>query len=210
MHAKELQHGAMMHSVALVERGMQGEREAQGKLVQLWYKRIYNFGYKFFFDHDLAMEAAQKTFIAMCRSLPALQDASRFKSWLYTIAVNHCREELRRKVSSRAVPLEPLSHYAMEVSPQWEQSTVQSDNPEQMVKRQELADMLQDCLLELSPEQREVVIMKEFEGMKFREIAETLNISENTAKSRLYYGLTALRKILKKKNITREEVDYEL
>jgi RNA polymerase sigma-70 factor (ECF subfamily) len=65
-------------------------------------------------------------------------------------------------------------------------------------------------LKELSEEQREVVIMKEYEGLKFREIAEVLNISENTVKSRMYYALDGLKKILDKNNITKETIGYEL
>jgi len=67
---------------------------------------------------------------------------------------------------------------------------------------------LQEALLELNDEQREVVIMKEYEGLKFREIAEVLNISENTVKSRMYYGLDGLRKILEKRNINKETIGY--
>jgi len=52
--------------------------------------------------------------------------------------------------------------------------------------------------------------MKEYEGMKFREIAEALNISENTAKSRMYYGLEALKRILENRKITKETIGYEL
>jgi RNA polymerase sigma factor (sigma-70 family) len=70
--------------------------------------------------------------------------------------------------------------------------------------------LLQNCLMELSVEQREVVIMKEYEGLKFREIAETLNISENTVKSRMYYGLEGLKKILENRKITKETIGYEL
>src|SRR5215204_1835394 len=97
MHAETLLDIAMMHSDSLIGKAKQGDQNAQGKLVQLWYKRIYNFSYKFFIDHDLAMEVAQKTFISMHRNLVNLQDMSRFRSWLYTIAVNYCREELRKK-----------------------------------------------------------------------------------------------------------------
>lgn len=53
-------------------------------------------------------------------------------------------------------------------------------------------------------------IMKEYEGLKFREIADVLNISENTVKSRMYYGLDSLRKILEKKNINKDTINYEL
>ena len=210
MHAKKIQDEAMMHSDSLIERARSGDRIAQGKLVQLWYKRIYNYCYKFFLDHDLAMEASQKTFISMCRNIEALQDVMRFKSWLYKIAVNCCREEARRTKGTRAVSLDQVINLDSEESPNWEKTVRKQEDPEKQFQQQELSDMLQQCLMELSNEQREVVIMKEFEGLKFREIAEALNLSENTVKSRMYYGLDALKRILEKRNITKETISYEL
>ncbi len=201
---------AMMHSDSLLLRARQGDKNAQGKLVQLWYKRIYNFAFKFFQDHDLAMEVAQKTFISMCRNLEGLQDTGRFKSWLYTIAVNYCREELRKKKSNRSVPFEFVVNPEAENSPRWEGSAIRHENPERQFQQAELSEILQQALMTLSEEQREVVIMKEFEGLKFREIAEVLNISENTVKSRMYYGLDGLKKILEQRNITKDTVHYEL
>lgn len=201
---------AMMHSDTLVARAREGDKNAQGKLVQMWYKRIYNFGYKFFFDHDLAMEVAQKTFISMHRNIDGLQETTRFKSWLYTIAVNYCREELRKRKATRSVSLHDLRPGEGEESYRWEASSSRRENPEKQLRHSELSDLLQQCLMELSDEQREVVIMKEYEGLKFREIAETLNISENTVKSRMYYGLDGLKKILESKNITKETIGYEL
>jgi RNA polymerase sigma-70 factor (ECF subfamily) len=200
----------MMHADALLERARQGDKNAQGKLVQVWYKRIYNFAYKFFYDHDLAMEVSQKTFISMHRNLAGLQEVTRFKSWLYTIAVNYCREELRKRKASRSVSLNDFSPGESEVSYTWETSSGKMDNPEKQLRQTELSDLLQQCLMELSAEQREVVIMKEYEGLKFREIAEALQISENTVKSRMYYGLDGLKKILEKKQITKEALGYEL
>jgi RNA polymerase sigma factor (sigma-70 family) len=209
MHAETLLDIAMMHSDSLIERARQGDKNAQGRLVQLWYKRIYNYCYKFFLDHDLAMEAAQKSFISMCRNLQALQDVARFKSWLYKIAVNSCREEARKMKNARAVPFDVVVN-TDEDSPLWERALRRNENPERQFQQQELADLLQQCLMELSVEQREVVIMKEYEGLKFREIAEALNISENTVKSRMYYGLDALKRILEKRKITKETISYEL
>jgi RNA polymerase sigma-70 factor (ECF subfamily) len=200
----------MMHSDSLIARAREGDQGAQGKLVQLWYKRIYNFGYKYFYDHDMAMEVAQRTFISMARNIVNLQDLSRFRSWLYTIAVNYCREELRKAKKKRAVSLDALSPGEREDSFHWERSSARHENPERQLRHAELSDLLQDCLLELSEEQREVVIMKEYEGLKFREIAEVLNISENTVKSRMYYGLDGLKKILEKRNISKETIGYEI
>lgn len=201
---------AMMHSDTLIARAKDGDQNAQGKVVQLWYKRIYNFSYKFFLDHDLAMEVSQRTFISMCKNLPALQENARFKSWLYKIAVNYCREEARKKKSSRSFSFDVVWNRDAEISPAWESSSHRLDNPESQLQHRELSDLLQEALLELNVEQREVVIMKEYEGLKFREIAEVLNISENTVKSRMYYGLDALRKILERKKINKETIGYGL
>jgi RNA polymerase sigma factor (sigma-70 family) len=201
---------AMMHSETVIARAKQGDQNAQGKLVQLWYKRIYNFSYKFFMDHDLAMEVSQKTFISMCRNLAGLQDIARFKSWLYKIAVNYCREEARKTKGSRSLSFDVVWNREAEDSPKWESSSQRYANPESQYQQAELSDILQQALYELSEEQREVVIMKEYEGLKFREIAEVLNISENTVKSRMYYGLDGLKKILERKNITKDTIGYEL
>lgn len=210
MHAQTLLDIAMMHSDTLIVRAKTGDQIAQGKLVQLWYKRIYNFGYKFFLDHDLAMEVSQKTFISMCKNLQHLQDIARFKPWLYKIAVNYCREEARKRKNNRSLPFDLIWNRDEENSPMWESSAQRFDNPERQLQQLELSDILQKALLELSEEQREIVIMKEYEGLKFREIAEILNISENTAKSRMYYGLDGLKKILVKKNINKNTIGYEL
>ena len=201
---------AMVHSDPLILRAKTGDQVAQGKLVQLWYKRIYNFGFKFFLDHDLAMEVSQRTFISMCKNFPNLQDVSRFKPWLYKIAVNYCREEARKRKGNRALPFDLVWNMNAEESPRWESSAQRFDNPERQLQQAELSEILQQALLQLSEEQREIVIMKEYEGLKFREIAEVLNISENTVKSRMYYGLDGLKKILAKRNINKNTVGYEL
>lgn len=210
MHAETLLDIAMMHSDSLILKAKQGDQSAQGKLVQLWYKRIYNFGYKFFLDHDMAMEISQKTFISMCKNLAGLQDTARFKSWLYKIAVNYCREEARKMKGSRSLSFDVVWNREAEDSPKWESSGTRHDDPEKQLRQNELSDILQEALREMNEEQREVVIMKEYEGLKFREIAEVLNISENTVKSRMYYGLDSLRKILVKKNINKDSIGYEL
>ncbi len=82
-------------------------------------------------------------------------------------------------------------------------------DPSDRLQISELNQILLDSFKDIPVEQREVLIMKEYEGLKFREIAEILGISENTAKSRLYYGLGSLKKILKEQNINKNTVCYE-
>ena len=206
MCAETLLDIAMSHSDSLISKAIKSDKDAQSKLVSLWYKRIYNFALKYFGDHDLAMEISQQTFISMYKNIPRLQSVNGFKPWLYRIATNYCHEEARRQ---------KRNYVTMQVDSDDDQVKSREVkghyyNPEKQFKRNELSELLLEALNTLSVEQKEVVIMKEYEGLKFKEIAEVLDLSENTVKSRLYYGLTSLRKTLISRNITKETVDYEL
>jgi len=200
MHAGTLLDIAMNHMDPLIERARKGDHAATNRLVQLWYKRIYNYVFKYFGDHDLAMEVTQKTFIKLHTHISQLKDPSSFRSWLYRIATNFCHNEHKQARKKWVVSVSD-GHGEMEKS---------EFDPDMQLQKGELSSLLGAALEELSHEQREVVIMKEYEGLKFREIAEVLKLSENTVKSRLYYGLGALKKILNRKNITKETVYYEL
>src|SRR5690606_29567978 len=141
---------------------------------------------------------------------PSLQDLGKSKAWLYKIAMNYCREEIRRRQTNRSTPVAKLWNVESEQSPRWEMSRNRTDDPARQYQRNEVADILHAALMAINEDQRAVVIMKEYEGLKFREIAEVLNISENTVKSRMYYGLESLKRILEKQNINKDTINYEL
>jgi RNA polymerase sigma factor (sigma-70 family) len=191
--AEVLESIAIYHSKSLIEKSKRGDELAYGKLVGLWYKRIYNFSLKYFADHDLAMEVTQLTFINVYKKIDSLKDVDSFKYWLYKIVLNHCREEERRQKRTK--------WYSIFTSQDAGQVKSVIGQPEVEYQKKEKEEMIAELLRTLPDEQKTVVIMKEFEGMKFREISETLNISENTAKSRLYYGLKALKKIIEKSEL---------
>ncbi|UXP31446.1 RNA polymerase sigma factor [Reichenbachiella agarivorans] len=192
---------ALDHTEKLIERAKLGDKKSFNEVVGLWYKKIYNFCYKYCHDHDQASEAAQRTFIKVYDHLLKLEDIGKFKSWLYIIALNVCREESRRMTRVAK----------MFVSDGDDSKHVEVDGGEtfaQVYDRSELSSIVIASLNQLGEEQKEVILMKEYEGLKFREIAEVLNISENTVKSRLYYGLSNLKKILVKNRAFKESYDY--
>ena len=194
--AEVLESIAIYHSKSLIEKSKKGDERAYGKLVGLWFKRIYNFSLKYFADHDLAMEATQQTFITAYQKIDSLHNVESFKYWLYKIALNNCREEDRRR---RRKPW-----YSIFVSEAAQNVESEYGQPEQEYHQKEKEELIADALRKLPEEQKTVIILKEYEGLKFREISDTLNISENTAKSRLYYGLKSLRRILE-----RSELNYK-
>lgn len=200
----------MPQSDFLVAAARSGDIVAINQLIKLWQKRIYNFALKYFGDHDQAMEVTQKTFISMNKNLSKLKDDNSFKPWLYRIATNYCHEEVRRQQKKWVFPFMKVQNKEDQNKISDSVSENHLSNPEKTLGNQELKVLLKKALSTLPEEQRMVVIMKEYEGLKIREIAEVMSTSENTVKSRLYYALGSLKKCLDEWNITRENIHYEL
>ncbi len=179
---------SLISNSSLIRLAIGGDHRAYDKLVGLWYKKIYNFSWRYFADHDLAMEATQQTFIVAHKGIAKLHDVESFRYWIYKIALNHCRAE-ERSIKRR-------NWFSVQGHAEAKTIHSQLGNPEAEVQTREKEEIVAWYLSKLPAEQKEVIIMKEFEGMKFREIAEALDISENTVKSRMYYGLSALRKMM--------------
>lgn len=190
---------------SLIESAIRGELYAFNQLMKSWQKRIFNFSYRYLNDYDEASEVTQQTFIKAWQAIRTLKDPARFRAWLYIIAGNSCRAHSRK---AGRHPTESMSDgYLAETEP-WQKVAV-GDNPERSMACKEWGELLRKALMLIPDEQRLVIIMKEYEGLTFGEIADVLSESENTVKSRMYYGLKALRKVMTRWNITKEAIQYE-
>lgn len=170
----------------LIREAQSGDRSALNQLFGQWYPRVYNMAYRYFNDEDLAADVSQQTFVYIQKSLEQLRDPQAFRAWMYRTAINCChslaRRKHRRQMTMEALGAENNHHRPL--------------TPYQELDRKERSRIVLAVLQQIPEEQREVIVMKEYEGLKFREIAEVLQLSENTVKSRLYYGLKAMRKLL--------------
>lgn len=173
-----------------------GDMYAFNDLVDRWQKRIYNFSYQYFGSHDEAMDITQKTFIRVYHNLNSLDNNQAFDTWIYRITKNLCLDESKRAGRRRLSSIHDLHEEAFE--------TTSNGKPGKNLQQKQISVMLHRALSQLPPEQRIVVIMKEYEELKFREIAEILDEPENTVKSRLYYGLKKLRQLFDEWNIEPE------
>ena len=170
----------------LIRLAQSGDRRALNELFGQWYPRVYNMAYRYFNNEDLAAEISQQTFVAIQKSLGQLRDPQAFTAWLYRTAINCCHT-LARRQQRQKISLELIGARDEQPAP---------ETPYQELDRKERSRIVLAALQEIPEEQRAVIVMKEYEGLKFREIADVLQLSENTVKSRLYYGLKAMRKIL--------------
>lgn len=160
----------------IVERVLKGDTDAFNLLVRQWEKPIYNFIVRLIGDREEAMDLCQEAFMKAYRELGTLKDLDRFSSWLYRIAHNTCFSKLRKDHGKTFVELEPETHGAG------------------MPIESRLA--VEKALQHLPEDQREVVILKVFQSLKFEEIAAIQGAPVSTVKSRLYMGFEKLRSIL--------------
>ena len=210
MHANSVRE-AMVPIESLIEKAKTGDEGSFNQLVNLWYKRIYNYALKQCSYDDVAADITQRTFIAVFKNLKKLKETGSFKPWIYRIATNFCHQEGRKIAKSKTVPFTVTKNDDGEttISEVGEAEGI-FYNPEMSYRQQELERILFTCLQELPKDQRSVIIMKEYEGMKFREIADALDTSENTVKTWLYRGLKLLKRQLEDKRITKDTLSYEL
>ena len=177
----------------LLEMAIQGDGGSFGALVQRWEGKIYGFIRRYVGDREDARDLTQNTFVKAYQHLDRLSNPAYFSAWLYKIALNECRMCFRRRKGSRAVPLEETQR---EVDEQERVDVL----PDRTFEGRERVQQLTEAFQLLPPEQREVILMKEFQGLRFQDIAAVLDIPLSTAKSRLYLGLKTLRRLMEERH----------
>jgi RNA polymerase sigma-70 factor (ECF subfamily) len=170
----------------LVEACQAGEASAFDVLVARWEDRIRGAAYRILGSEDEARDVAQEAFLKAYRGLSGFKREARFSSWLYQIATNLCRDRLRRRRARPQVSLEALE----ETGPVIVETRPGAD--ERLLER-DLAEAVRRAIHALPEEQREVVILKEYQELTFLEIAQALDVPVSTVKTRLYRGLVQLR-----------------
>ena len=177
----------------IVERALTGDAEAFGEIVHRWERRIFALAYGMLGREDDARDATQETFLAAFRNLRGFRGDSKVSSWLHRIAVNQCITRQRRaKVRKEAAIEDEEDRHAANFSYPLELS------PTRMAEGRESIDAVRRAVNSLPLDLRQVVLMKEFEELTFREIAEALDLPLSTVKSRLYTAMHQLQMRLQK------------
>jgi len=171
--------------IELVTRAQQGDRNAYSELVRLHAGGILNVVYRLCGDAQLAEDAAQETFLQAWLNLNSYRPQSSLRNWLYRIAVNAATDMLRKE--KRLVPDAVEDLQLADTHP----------GPEMMFVRQERAALVQGAVLSLPEACRAVLVLREYEGLSYQEIAASLDIPVGTVMSRLNYARNLLKEKLK-------------
>jgi RNA polymerase sigma-70 factor (ECF subfamily) len=184
-----------MDESGLIKDALKGDLDAFNRLVLAYQDMLYYQAYRMMGEAQAAEDVTQEAFISAFKKLRQYRGGS-FKSWLLRIVTNACYDELRRRKRRPTSPLEPLNDYEEEIeSPRW--MTDPSESPEEAAERAELSRALQDCLDELPPDFRAVVVLVDVQGLDYSETAEAIGTPLGTIKSRLARARSRLRECLR-------------
>src|SRR5689334_13116290 len=172
----------------IVERALSGEPDAFGELVRRWERRIFALAYGMLGREEDARDATQETFLAAFRNLRGFRGEAKVSSWLHRIAVNQCITRQRRaKVRSESALEDEeeknAGNFAAPVS----------CSPVRITEATQITEAVRRAVHSLPLELRQIVVMKEFEELTFKEISDTLDLPLSTVKSRLYTALKQLQ-----------------
>jgi RNA polymerase sigma-70 factor (ECF subfamily) len=179
----------------LVARSMAGDTESFNQLIVRWERPIYALAYRQIGREDDARDVVQESFLRAFRALPGFKGEAKFSSWLYRITINLCRDWMRRE--RRAPFVQPPE--GVDVADLAALETCPAESAEAAVTRKDLGRHVASAMLLLPDEQRSAIILKEYHGLTFQEIAELQGCPLSTVKTRLYQGLTVLRRELERR-----------
>ena len=160
---------------------LNGDREAFGRLVERYERRIFNLAFRICGDYEDAMDVTQTVFVKAFDRLRTFDPSRKFFSWLYRMGVNESLNQVKRQ--SRIV------HVEFDLPSR-------APSPEQQLIRDESDGLVQTALKRLGEDQRVVIILRHFVDLSYRQIGEVLGIQEKTVKSRLYSARQRMKEIL--------------
>ena len=178
----------------LVAAFQNGDAAAFDALVGRWDRKIQGAIYRVLGAGEDSRDLCQEVFLKAYRALGTFKREARFSSWLYQIALNACRDRLRRRRGRVQVSLDDAAD-ALEATQDHQPSALD------LVEARDLARAVQAAMATLPHEQREVIALKEYQGLTFVEIAEALDVPVSTVKTRLYRGLGQLRQQLERQGV---------
>ena len=177
----------------LILRSRRGDVDAFNVLVSRWEKRVFTYLVRNTGNREDALDLTQDAFLKAYRGLASLTDVERFPQWLFRIAHNEAMSMHRR------------GRLQVDEGEDIEMADADASGPARSLgNRVETTLIVEQALAGLPPEQREAVTLKVYQGFKFDEIAEIVDCPVSTAKSRVYAGLEALKRILAPKEDGRE------
>ncbi len=180
-----------INDIAVVDRVLGGDVDAFSELITKYQDRVFRYVYAKFGNRDEVMDITQDIFIMTFESLDKFRRESKFSTWLFSIMVNYCKNHQNKANRFRSVSIDRTEADDFEF-----QLTDERENTEEQVIDRDSLRIVKEELFKLSDDYREILVLRDIEGLSYNEIAKVLGISLSNVKVRIHRGRELLKERL--------------
>lgn len=184
----------MIEEKILVKKAQKDDMQAFEQLVDNYRNKVFNIAYRIIGNYEDASELAQEVFIRIYKALKKFKGRSSFSTWVYSITKNVCYDEIRKRKNKKIVYLD--NDIELEESKIKRQLKDEGPQPDEIIEKSEIGEIIQEAIQKLSFEHRIVIVLRDIQGYSYDEIAEIVNCPAGTVKSRISRARKSLKRIL--------------
>lgn len=184
----------MFRDEDLVNRSKNGDIDAFEELVTRYERKVFTIAYRLMGNYDDASDLTQEAFLRAFQAIKNFRGEASFLTWMCRIATNVCRDELRKRYRVQIESLdETITLYDGEIA---KQIPASDPGPADLYERKELQDSIQKMINTLSPDFRLALVLRDIQGLSYEEIAQQLDCSLGTVKSRINRARNHLKEMI--------------
>ncbi len=183
---------------SLLRRLRDRDERAFRELVEDHRDRVYNITFRMLGNKAEAEDVAQEVFISVFKSIDDFREESKFSTWLYRVAVNHCKNRIKYLARRHDRDRDELDETTQGTGVNGTIGGPLPSSPQKQLESRQMEKLMQDAIAELEDDQRIVVVLRDVEDLSIEEICEITGLPDGTVKSRLHRARLVLRKRLQR------------
>jgi len=178
-----------INDIEIINRVLEGEKAAFAEIIKKYQNMVFKYVYYQFGNYDEALDITQDIFITVMEALESFRQESKFSTWLYSIMVNHCKNYKKKKNRYSTVPLK-IFRGGEEVELQLEDTR---EDPEDRIIKEDSLRIIKEEINKLPNDFREILTLRDIEGLSYNEISDILGINLSNVKVRIHRGREYLK-----------------
>ncbi|HSK02358.1 MAG TPA: sigma-70 family RNA polymerase sigma factor [Kofleriaceae bacterium] len=183
---------------SLLRRLRDRDERAFRELLDLHKDRVYNITFRMLGNRAEAEDVAQEVFISVFKTIDQFREESKFSTWLYRVAVNHCKNRIKYLARRHDRDRDELDETSQQANGAVTGAPVRAAQPDRALEGAQMERLLQEAIGNLDDDHRIVVVLRDIEDLSIEEICDITGLPDGTVKSRLHRARLALRKKLQR------------
>ncbi len=181
-----------MNENELIMKSQKGDIESFEILIENYQKYAFNIAYQMMKNYDDASDITQEAFIKVFKYIKNFKMDATFSTWLYRIVINTCKDEFKKRKKIETISIDEEDSY--------KEVKDDSKTPDEILESMEIRSKIDKAINSLSPNYKEIIVLRDVNELSYKEISETLDVPIGTIKSRISRARIELRNLIRKED----------